>query len=503
MKTRTVVWQGWPHAPAPIEALSRVVRLRVANDDGTLEPVTSQVVDEAHRPLHLGLGGQLWELARIVWQRVTTLALALLANVTAGKRPRPAPTTGPTDGPVVLVLPVLPDLSHTFVYREVLALLRLRPDWRVLVLQHNPTAPVHPEARELTAKATFLPREGITRSAVRVLRWLATRRGRDLFALYRAEPGGAAADLLGKLALRHPNHPGNAFLLADTIRTLKPRHLHVYGSTWPTNVAMGAARLLGVPFSISSYVDFEFDYSHKMLATKFRDARFFRVVTAYCKARLRTQLPTAKAEPERVPVVYLGLDLSAWSARHVPSSAAVLVSAARLVPKKGLHLVPPALAALRARGVACRWRIAGNGPEETRLRRLCIDHGVDDLVDFLGPLDNAAVQRELLAATLAVLPCVVATDGERDGIPIFLVEAMALGVPIVTTSVSGIPELVRDRDTGFVAVPGDAASLAEALATALGDASLARAVGDRGRAEVHAKLDVDVMARQLAAEIER
>ncbi len=493
MNGRTVSWPGWPHAPAPLAAIARA----------RAEDPTAQVVDDAGRAVPFGTWTRLVETTRIVWQRVTSGLLGALANACSGRRPTPAPTTTAWAGPVVLVLPVLPDLSHTFVYREVLGLLRLRPDWRVLVLRRNERAPVHPEARELLARVTFLPREGVTRAAWRALRHLVTRAGRNLFALYRAEPGGNARDLLGKLVLRDPTHPGNAFLLADTLRALRPRHLHVYGSTWPTNVTMGAARLLGVPFSISSYVDFEFDYAHKLLPTKFRDARFFRVVTAFCKAQLRSLLPAAKAESHRVPVVYLGIDLVAWQDRHVPGQERVLLSAARLVPKKGLHVLPKALAALRARGLACRWHIAGDGPEEPHLRRLCAEHGVADLVDFLGPLDNAAVKRELLTATLAVLPCVVATDGERDGIPIFLVEAMALGVPVVTTPVSGIPELVRDGDTGFLAVAGDPASLAEALARVLLDPKAAHAVGDRGRIAVHETLDVDVMARKLVAEIER
>jgi len=98
---------------------------------------------------------------------------------------------------------------------------------------------------------------------------------------------------------------------------------------------------------------------------------------------------------------------------------------------------------------------------------------------------------------------VIAADGERDGIPIFLCEAMALGVPAVTTPVSGIPELVRDGDTGFLAAPGDSESLAAVLAAVLGDGPRARAVGERGREAVRRELDVDDKARQLIAHLER
>jgi glycosyltransferase involved in cell wall biosynthesis len=279
--------------------------------------------------------------------------------------------------------------------------------------------------------------------------------------------------------------------------------VHVWSSTWPANVAMGAAHLLGAPFSISSYVDFEFPYTLKLLAAKLRRATFFRVVTRYCRQQLLA-LPEAPADlGGRAPAIWLGLDLAEWRDEAPLAGTGVLVSAARLVPKKGLHLLPPALAQLRARGIACRWRVVGDGPELAALRASCARHGVDDLVDFLGPRDNAAVRRELLAADAAVLPCVLTPDGERDGIPIFLCEAMALGVPAVTTPVAGIPELVRDGDTGFLARPGDVASLVDALARALGPRAAARAVAARGRAVVHAQLDVDRLSRQLVAEIER
>jgi glycosyltransferase involved in cell wall biosynthesis len=491
-----IVWRGWPHAPAPLFVFGKV---SVAATGESLEVV---LVDDAGRPLRLTMLVKVRELVRHLWLQTCTVALRVLVALLGRRAPPVASTTGGA-GPVVLVLPVLPDLSHTFVYREVLALLRQRPDWRVVALSREARAPVHDEARELLAHTTFLRRDGITAAALRAMRWLLRARGRELFALYRAEPGGSTATLLGKLPLRDPRHPGNAFLLADQLALLRPRHVHVYSSTYPANVALGAARLLGVPASVSSYVDFEFPYAHKMLAAKLAQATFFRVVTEYCRRQLLAMTEAAGIGADRVPVVLLGLDLANWQRHATPSGQGVLVTAARLVPKKGLHVVPAALAALRARGVSCRWRVIGDGPELTGLQAACAERGVADLVEFLGARDNATVQKELLAADAALLPCVIAADGERDGIPVFLCEAMALGVPAVTTPVSGIPELVRDGDTGFLAAPGDSASLANVLATVLGDAARARAVGERGREAVRRTLDVDDTARQLIAHIER
>ncbi|MBL8733713.1 MAG: glycosyltransferase family 4 protein [Planctomycetes bacterium] len=488
----TVPWPGHPRALAPLAAI------RAARKAGAAE-----VVDDTGRPVPFGPARFAYEALRTAWHTLLRGSLAGFARLCTGRRAPAVQPAQPGSGPVVLVLPVLPDLSHTFVYREVLAVLRRRPDWRVVVLARNDAAPRHAEAEALAGRATWLGRDGVTRAWWRACTWLLRRRGRAFVTLFRAE-GGGPGELFGKLPLRDPRHPGNAFLLADLLRPLRPRHVHVYASTWPANVALGASMLLGAPFSISSYVDFEFPYSHRWLATKVARATFFRVVTACCQARLcaRPELATNPPPAARVPVIYLGLDLDHWRDEVAPPGRGVLVSAARLVPKKGLQFVPPALAVLRRRGVACRWRVLGDGPGLGPLRADCQRLGVADLVDFLGPVDSGTVRQELLRADLAVLPCIVADDGERDGIPIFLVEAMALGVPVVTTPISGIPELIVDGDTGFLAAPGSADALAQTLTRALQDPAAA-GIGRRGRAAVHARLDVDDAARQLVEAIER
>ncbi|MFT4512577.1 MAG: colanic acid/amylovoran biosynthesis glycosyltransferase [Planctomycetota bacterium] len=491
MSERTITWQGHPRAPAPLGAI------RTARRDG---PVT--IVDDAGQPVSLSTLRWMKEAVRTAWQRFLGLETAAMTAIFTSKTaPKVVPASSKSSGPVVVVLPVLPDMSHTFVYRELLAILKQRPDWRVIVLEHNEQAPRHREAEELLERATFLPRDGVTRAHARAKVWLLRRRGQQLVSMYRAQQDPQSRDLLGKQVLRNPRHPGNALQLADLLRPIQPRHIHVYASTWSANVAMGAAHLLDVPFSISSYVDFEFPYSHKLLPEKLLRATFFRVVTKFCQQRLVELQPNTPEQ--KVPVVYLGIDLDNWQDRCASPGRGVIVSAARIVEKKGLHLMPEALAQLQSDGIAFTWRVIGDGPELEGIRQLCEQHGIAQHVEFLGAQDNATVREALMHADAAVLPCIVASDGERDGIPIFFVEAMALGVPVVTTPISGIPELVRDGDTGFLHATSDAQALADKLTAVLRDPKLAQAVGARGRDEVHRTLDVHASATQLIALIEQ
>ena len=128
---------------------------------------------------------------------------------------------------------------------------------------------------------------------------------------------------------------------------------------------------------------------------------------------------------------------------------------------------------------------------------------MEEHVEFLGPVSNDAVRDLLGRADLALLPCIVAEDGERDGIPIFLTEAMALGVPVLTTPVSGIPELVRDGDTGFLVTSADVGLLATRLEQVLSDRGEMHSVAARGRQELVTTHDIGNSANAVLTEISK
>lgn len=484
--TALVPWIRHPESLAPLESAFKLARRgrRVCwiDLDGSIGHCSMRFF--ARQSLRYLMFAGLDVLARV--------ACTLVSLMPPARRSR-----RPADGPPVIVLPVLPDLSHTFVYREAARLLERDSEISLLVLERGlaPT-PDHPEARALLARARFVQRTGIARTYLRLFAWLlrAPRRASRLLRAYRGQPGGWGG-LLGKLPLREPRHPGNAFALATELDHVRLGPIHVYGSTYAANVAMGASMLTGRPYSITSYVDFDFDYDYRMLDEKLASSAFFRVCTAFCRTRIRELVPGA--DESRIPVILFGIDASDWRPRQGEPNGHLLFSACRLVPKKGLHDLPPALALLRDRGVEVEWRLAGDGDERAHLEQLIREHGLQDRVTLLGAVSSDVVRAELERATLAVLPCVVARDGERDGIPIFLTEAMARCVPVLSTRVSGIPEIVIDGESGFLTEPGDPQALADAIQAALADRARLAKIVRRGREIVCERLDIDLAADEL------
>ncbi|MGE0141803.1 MAG: glycosyltransferase [Planctomycetota bacterium] len=459
-------------------------------------------MDDAGRVRRLGFLGLGVEWLRHFTFRAVDLVLRVVLELVrvlprgALRHDRPRP------GRIAIVLPILPDLSHTFVYREVVALRALDPSIVVVNLEEGHGAVVHPEAAGLLAYTKLVRLRGIVSRAWLILRTAVAspRRTRALLDWYRGEDLGRA--LLGKLPLAEGRHPGRAFELAATLRGANVEQIHVYGSTWAANVAIGAGILLDRPVSISSYVDFEFPYLWKCLPQKLASARFFRVQTADCRRRLLALLPTLDDSSAAMPVLPYGVDAAAFRARpaapppRLDPAALHLVSACRVVPKKGMDRVPPLLLALRARGIRAHWQLAGDGPELARVRALALELGVSEQIEFLGPLPNDRLLDVIAASDVAILPSIEQTDGERDGLPVFLIEAMALGRLAHSTPVSAIPDLIVDGVTGLLS-SAEPEALADRLQAALADPSRARAIAAAGRDAALATQDSARSAKAL------
>jgi glycosyltransferase involved in cell wall biosynthesis len=174
-----------------------------------------------------------------------------------------------------------------------------------------------------------------------------------------------------------------------------------------------------------------------------------------------------------------------------------LLAVGRLDPIKGFDVLVDALGELAKTGRKFRCRIIGSGPLEGDLRARIDRHGIGDWVELLGARPQAEVRAALNAASVFVLPSVVTATGDRDGIPVSLMEAMALGTPVVSTRVSGIPELIEDGREGLLVPEKDAAALAAAIARLLDDPDLGPRLAVAARAKVEREFDASVEARKL------
>jgi glycosyltransferase involved in cell wall biosynthesis len=225
------------------------------------------------------------------------------------------------------------------------------------------------------------------------------------------------------------------------------------------------------------------------------EAVAIRVISDFNRRWLHENLGIA---PGRCEVIRCGVDPGAFTATG-PSEAEppLLLAVGRLVDYKGFRFLLRACRTLVDRGLDFRCRIVGSGPEEPALRRRLESLGLHGVVELAGVVPHAEMAAEFARAAAFVLPCCVGAGGEMDGIPVAMMEAMARGLPVVSTRLTGIPELVRDGENGLLVDPEDAEGLAGALARVLVDGGLRQRLGERARATVVADYDLDANTRAL------
>ncbi|POT59595.1 colanic acid biosynthesis glycosyltransferase WcaL [Citrobacter amalonaticus] len=205
--------------------------------------------------------------------------------------------------------------------------------------------------------------------------------------------------------------------------------------------------------------------------------------------------------PEKIAVSRMGVDMTRFTHRPVkaPGTLLEIISVARLTEKKGLHVAIEACRQLKAQGVAFRYRILGIGPWERRLRTLIEQFLLDDVIEMPGFRPSHEVKAMLEEADLFLLPSVTGADGDMEGIPVALMEAMAVGIPVVSTVHSGIPELVDAGQSGWLVPENDAQALAAQLvAFSHIDSETLKPVVLRAREKVEHDFNQQVINKRLA-----
>lgn len=382
------------------------------------------------------------------------------------------------------VLKRYPRYSETFIIHEILA--HEAAGLGIEIFSLRPPNDTHFQdiLGKVRAPVTPIPSEGLKAADLWQAMDQAAMMFGDLSALLVAARGADAVDVY------------QAITVAREVRLRGIGHLHAHFGSVATSVARLAARLAGLTYTFTAHAK---DIYHDTVSAedarrKLADAA---AVVTVCDYNLEYLHQTYGADARRVARIYNGLDLAQFPFQPPVTRPPLIVGVGRLVEKKGFADLIEACALLKRRGVTFTCTIVGTGEQEAVLCEQIARLGVGDRVNLAGPRPYGEVKQFVGGAALLAAPCVVGSDGNQDGLPMVLLEAMALGTPCVSTDVAGIPEVVRDGATGLIVPQHSPAALAEAMARLLADPQLRAGLAAQARALIEDEFDIHRNAARL------
>ena len=389
------------------------------------------------------------------------------------------------------VVSTWPRLSQTFVLTEVVAMERSGVPLRIFSVKDPGGEPIHAKVAQVRAQVTYLSFRNRLRRIVRAnLRLARTFPLRYSRALWHAFSYGRVS------IVRRFFQAG---YLAELLGAEPVGHLHAHFATAPTLVAMFVSELTGIPYTFTAHAkDIYVDTQPKLLRKQIARARAVVTVSEYNRDYLKKEIGSSSGG--KIHCIYNGLDLTDFNFRWPRASdlgPPVILSVARLIPKKGLEDLIKAASILKDRGRAFKLEIVGSGPLRTALENRAAELSLDGCIDFSGAQPQENVSLAYSRAAVFALPCIVTEDGDRDGTPTVVLEAMASGVPVVSTPVSGIPELIESYRDGVLVPPGDPLFLADTLDQLLANPGLRDDLALAARAKIESNFLVQHSSSQL------
>jgi len=394
--------------------------------------------------------------------------------------------------PIAYLTSQYPMLSMSFVLREVIALreLGMRIDVVSINLPDRPVERLTAEEAIEASNAYHLKGHGLVGAGMAVVKTLATNFG----GFWRG--AGLAFRLAGldiKRLFYHAMYFAEALMVGVWMRQKGLRHVHVHLGSQGATVGMYVKHIFGVGFSITVHGPDEFyDAEGQYLTEKVAAADFICCISFFCRSQLMKFSPYAQWG--KLLVARLGVD----TANFVPPPSrparetCAIVSVGRLVPAKGQHQLVDAVGRLAAQGKKVRLHLVGAGPDDASLRAQVARLADPSVVVFEGAVNHDRIRALYEAADIFCIPSFA------EGIPIVLMEAMAMELPCVTTHITGIPELIRTGTDGLLVAPADLDGLTEALAELIDDAGLRERLGKSGRARVLEQYDLGRNIPRLA-----
>jgi glycosyltransferase involved in cell wall biosynthesis len=383
-----------------------------------------------------------------------------------------------------------PATSHTFISREIAAMRALGVQLDTFSIRPPAAAELRDEVLKQQAERTFT-----------VLQQPLAAFVAGQFTVLATHPGGYFKTL--KLALGH-RPPGlrgfamtfvyfaEALVLARELRQRGITRLHNHFANSGAIVGYLASRLLELPWSFTMHGISETDYpAGLLLGRKIEAAEFVACVSWFGRAQAMRLV--APDQWDKLKVVRCGLDLSKLPPRAEDRSGVRLICVGRLSAEKGQAGLLEAFAAALGDCPGLSMLFVGDGPERTRLEARAAELGLGDRVEFAGRCGEDETLRRIAGADVLVL------SSFMEGLPIVLMEAMAVGTAVIASRVAGIPELVRDGESGLLFTPSNWPELATCIRRLAGDAGLRQALASNARAVVEQEFAIERSARQLLA----
>ena len=375
-----------------------------------------------------------------------------------------------TDKPVMgMVLKGYPRISETFISNEIRLLEEQGITVHIFSMRNPRESFTHKSVEAIKAEVTYLPEAF----------WLYLHRflWPNLSTALKYPQGYLRAL---SLACRRFRRNGNfmtfkhffqAAYLVYHAQGKNIAHLHAHFAHSPTSVAMFSSEISGIPFSFTAHAKDIYTSDREQIAEKIGKARFVVTCTKYNKQYLEELVD----HRQTVHCVYHGIDLALFFAHAVqrtPAPPYTFLTIARLVEKKGIPDILKALALLMQEGFPFRYVLIGDGDDKERVQSQIQDLGLAGHVTLTGTLAHEQVLEQFQQADCFVLGCKIAGSGDRDGIPNVMAESMAMGVPVVNTPVSGVPELIENEHTGMLVNATDPQEFARTLKRIVTDLDL-------------------------------
>lgn len=392
--------------------------------------------------------------------------------------------------PIAYLTSEYPKFSHTFIQREVAAL-------RVSGEEVVTCATRRPKPEALTGpeeRAEYSQTFAILERARNPLALVA-----DIAAIKLVRLGGVLSALKPALAERPPGLRGliyafiyltEAIVLARHLKRQNARRLHIHFANAACTVGMLAARILGIPYSFTLHGPSDLlDVETSRLASKLEHAEFVACISNYARRAAMALIP--EAGHRKLHIIHCGVTPARYADAPPPTGKNILF-VGRLAEVKGVPLLLEAFARLRPDHSDATLTIVGDGALRAALEADAAAKGLND-IRFTGAIGQAEVAEELAKSSLFVLP------SYAEGVPVVLMEAMAAGRPVVTTRITGVPELVEDGISGLLVEAGDVDALTTSIGALLDDPERGIRFGQAGRAKVAAEFDIEGEAQRLGA----